>query len=681
MFQSSTLAHYLLTDQLQSVKGIGEVLAGKLQKIGVHTIRDLLLFSPLQYDDLSVRTTIAQLQPDELVTILAKVDSVSRYFKGGRAIVRAKISDESGSIACVWFNASFIADSLKVGESYFFSGKLSSKGGFAQPRFEKSSGEAIHTGRLVPRYSTRIGIVQGKLRHIFKEICDHLQVVDPLAALATQPDSAKYSHLCDLQTALKQLHFPDSQETTLAALERLATEEILSVIHQAFLSKKTWQKLSGAVQLPLADSLTKKLKAQLPFSLTESQNQVVSELLLDMHSQIPMNRLLVGDVGSGKTVVAGIGCAHMVAASQNAVLIAPTQILAEQHAAVLQKLFPQLSVILVTGKTKRADRQAATPSVYVGTQALFNSLEAIKPGMIIFDEQHRFGVKQRSTPLKLQPSPHVLTMSATPIPRSIMLTLFAHLSISTLTEMPAGRQSSKTWLVPEIKRKDSLVWMSDLLLSTKQQGIVICPYIDPSFAPSRENVAAATQLFTEYQQQLATTPNGKKLRLGLLHGRLSAAQKQQVIEKLYSREIDLLIATPMVEVGVDLPHAAVIVIENAEQFGLASLHQLRGRVGRAGQQGYCLLFSKTQSPESLKRLQQFSQETSGFKLSELDLENRGAGTLFGTQQHGFLDLQFANWTDRERISLAQQLYAAVSADKNWQPFFPLKQGEVKTAAN
>lgn len=677
MVQAISETRYHLTDQLSRVRGVGEVLAAKLAKYDLHTIRDLLLFAPIQYEDLSSRVTIAQLQQNELVTVLATVESVSRYYKGGKAIVRAKISDQTGSLSCIWFNAGFIADSLVVGTHYFFSGKLSRNGGFSQPRFEKVSDDTIHTGRLVPKYSSKVGIVQGKLRHILKEICDHLDLQEPFEQLSITDIEA----LLPLAASLRQLHFPDTTETAVAAHERLALEELLSIMNQAHISRAAWRKLSGAIGIPSDEQIVEQCIETLPFTLTSAQSKAISEILTELQATTPMNRLLIGDVGSGKTVVAGIACALTTKAGQNAVLIAPTQILAGQHFAVLQKLFPNLPVLLITGKTKKSQRLADKPSIYIGTQAVFSSLKQIQPSLIIYDEQHRFGVAQRSNALGLQPTPHVLTMSATPIPRSIMLTLFAHLAVSVLDELPAGRLSPKTWLTPETKRADALLWMSKELVATQQQGLVICPYIDPSFAPAKENIAAATELFETYRKQLASIPEGKLLKLGLLHGRLSSSEKQLVIQQLYDHEIDLLIATPIVEVGVDLPSAAIMIIENAEQFGLASLHQLRGRVGRAGQQGYCLLFSKSHSPESKQRLQQFAQETSGFKLAELDLEHRGAGTLFGTQQHGFLNLQYANWTDRDRIMQAQRVYAAVQTEPNWQPFFPMTQTTVQMAAN
>jgi ATP-dependent DNA helicase RecG len=612
---------------------------------------------------------------------------VSQFYRGRRNILSATITDGTGQLACFWFNAPYLRTKLIIGQSFFFAGvvSLNAKTGkpvFTQPAVEALSAETIHTGRLVPLYSQTLALKQGSVRRVLKEILDHLAPWNNLEA--TPATTAEVGPVLTLTEAFKILHFPETTETVAIARERLALEELLGVIDRATQLKKTWSQQQGAakIQPPMPLTEASLIPTTIPFELTSDQRQAVTELLTDLNKPQPMNRLLLGDVGSGKTVVAGIAAYWTIQSGHNVALVAPTQILAEQHYRTLQQILPDLAITLVTSKSRSSQKTAAPvkPAVagpaqlFVGTHAILNRLPELHPALLIYDEQHRFGVKHRSPswadPLTLdQAQPHLLTMSATPIPRSLMLSLFAHLAISTLSQSPHQKLPTKTWVVPKSKRREALTWIKTQLTQNHppEQGLVVCPFINPSEQESFENVAAATETFQELQQFYGATDG---FRLDLLHGQLKTKQKATVIAELFAQKIQLLVTTPIVEVGVDLPAAKLIVIEAAERFGLASLHQLRGRVGRAGQASFCLLFTSSQNADTLARLETFCHEHDGLKLAELDLQRRGAGDLFGTAQHGFDELQFASWTNLTLIEQARQLYQKITAgDLKWQPLW------------
>jgi ATP-dependent DNA helicase RecG len=554
----------------------------------------------------------------------------------------------------------------------------------AQPTVEKISDNTIHTARLVPLY-TRLSesLKIGSLRRILKGITDGLQPVDDSVAAALP---GQYP---DLISALKTLHFPDDPYSVAAARERLALEELLGIIEHSHSLKHQWQQQHTAHPVSLTsydeNNFSAWLPTSIPFELTRAQQRVTREILADLRQNTPMNRLLVGDVGSGKTVVAGIACSFVLQDRRHAVLAAPTQILAQQHAHTLAALFPEISIQLITAKESARFTVPKKPTLFIGTHAILNKLTELQPALIIYDEQHRFGVKQRSPflsntdALKNHKTPHVLTLSATPIPRSLMLTLFSHLQLSVIDELPTGRQLPETWLVPNQKRSDSLQWLSKTLHETGGQALIVCPFIEPSVSETLGNVAAANELhkkLTAFYKEHAPA-----LRVGLLHGKLSAAAKQKTISQLFAKEIDVLVSTPVVEVGVDLPAANIILIEAAERFGLASLHQLRGRVGRAGQASYCLLFTNATSPTAVQRLKTFTEEHDGLKLAEQDLEQRGAGDLFGFRQHGFTDLRFASWTNLQLIRDAHQVFQTLRTHSTWHPFIPAAVSNELPAAN
>ena len=392
-----------------------------------------------------------------------------------------------------------------------------------------------------------------------------------------------------------------------------------------------------------------------------------------------MNRLLIGDVGSGKTVVAGVACYHTINNGYHAALVAPTQILAQQHLQTFKNLFPTIPVQLLTAKSKLTSKAKSEnptydqtqPTLYIGTHSVINKLSQIKPALVIYDEQHRFGVSQRAATLDLEIQPHSLTMSATPIPRSLMLTIFSHLKLSVIDQMPEGRTPPQTWIVPEVKRQESYLWLSkQLQIKKPQTAILVCPFINKSKNQEFAHIPAAKERFDQLTSFFAQ--NNQKLKLALLHGQMKTKDKETVSQALFDQQINLLVTTPVVEVGLDVPTASIIIIEAGERFGMASLHQLRGRVGRAGQISYCLVFTSKQSGQTNSRLKEFSQIHDGLKLAELDLKRRGAGDLFGLRQHGLDNLRFADWTNLNLISQARKIYDQLALKPDWQTFLPIQ---------
>src|SRR5579859_1503554 len=667
---------YTLQTPLYTVKGIGPKMSEAFAARQLFTVKDVLLFVPLRYEDRSQKKMIYQLQVGELVTVEAEVISASNFYKGRRSMQSAMVKDHTGQLKLFWFNNPHVVQRLQKGVKVLVSGKLNERGGMTQPTVELYTDDAIHTGRLVPMYSGIEGVAPALLRRRLKTILDNLNPFDnslETAGLTTD--------FLSLHKSLFQIHFPDSEQHIIQARERFALEELLALIQHSQHLKQQWQAAASAHTITIKEKLTAATIGALPFQLTTAQHRCIAEIFHDLNLSTPMNRLLIGDVGSGKTAVAGVACVQVLANKHHAVLAAPTQILAEQHFATIQKLFPQLHTELITSRTNSKNKNINTnqPTLFIGTHAVFNHLSEIQPALLIYDEQHRFGVTHRSLSQKLKHRPHLLTLSATPIPRTLMLTIFAHLNLSIIDEMPPGRLPVKTWLVPETKRDDALTWLTTTLQNqVPAQAFIICPFIDPSKAEALENVAAATEMLEKMQKFYTehSSPQYSQPRLALLHGRMSKKEQTVITDQLYKKEIDILVTTPIVEVGIDLPAASIIVIEAAERFGLASLHQLRGRVGRAGQQGYCLLFTNSVSSETKKRLQQFCTIHEGMKLAEMDLQRRGAGDIFGTQQHGFDDLQFANWTNLDLIAKAKKIADEIQTKKvPWEPFFLLKKDE------
>lgn len=650
-----------LTSEISSLPSVGPAYSKKLGRLGIETIGDLLNHLPSRYLDYSKTTQIATARVGDIATFDATVRSfVNTRTKRGVSMQLVQLEDASGRINAVWFNQPYLISSLKKGMALSVSGKVSWFGrdkALTAPDYEINTGSGIHTGRLVPIYPETKGVSSKWLRGKTAAALTALEIPDFL----TTAELTDYG-LISLDKAYAQVHFPDSLELAQQARKRLAFNELL-LLHIVTLKKKAlWERNKVDTRLTVDEDKLGKFITSLPFNLTGAQAKAIEEILADLSGETPMNRLLEGDVGSGKTVVAAAAACIASANDKQTVFMAPTQILANQHYQTLNGLaYFADKVALVTAAGVVGDPKSA--QIVVGTHSLlhrkFNLEKNAAVGLVVIDEQQRFGVTQREHLVrkvgKQTQAPHVLTMTATPIPRTVALTFYGDLDVSVLDELPRGRQKITTWVVPESKRVGAFEWMGDQLAGGAQV-YVVCPLIDESEALMLENVKSVTQV---HKELTAVFP---KYQVGLLHGKQSAKAKSELLDEFKSGKIKILVATPVVEVGIDVPNATIMLIESADRFGLSQLHQLRGRVGRGSKKSYCLLFAEKPSVIGVRRLQEFKQTQSGFEIAKLDLELRGPGELFGTAQSGFPELKIASWTDSELIRQTRELAQEYSGD-------------------
>jgi len=630
-----------LRDSVSLLPLVGSVYAKRLEKLEISTIEDLLYHFPFRYDDFSLISSVVQVQPGETVTVTGEVLQIeNNYTKNGKKIQKASISDKSGKIEAVWFNQPFLTRTIKNGEIYNFSGKCDWFGRekmLVSPEYEKiSQAETIHTGRLVPVYPETYGVSSKWLRSRIKA---GLQIFDQQIEEFLPENIIQEEKLILEKQALRQIHFPKNQIESEQAKNRLAFDELFLLQLAALKRKAQWQKQSLAKNFSLDKQKMDEFVKKLPFKLTGAQERCVSEVLRDLTAKIPMNRLLEGDVGSGKTIVAGIASYLAFLNGFTTLYMAPTEILAYQHFQTFQKIIEPFGpkVKLITSNYK--DKKDSPADIIIGTHSLlYQKFDSQKIGLVVIDEQHRFGVEQRALLTQKGNFPHFLTMTATPIPRTIALVLFSDLDLSVIDEMPLGRIPIKTWVVPKEKRNAGYDWIKTQVKNTPNQAFIICPLIEES--ESLKDVKAVTQEFAFLSKDIFPD-----LKLGLLHGRIKSAEKEKILKDFKEGKIDILVSTPVVEVGIDIQNATIMVIEAAERFGLAQLHQLRGRIGRGDQASYCLLFSESQEPKVLQRLKIMEITRSGMKLAEEDLKLRGPGEIYGFKQHGFFNLKIASFND------------------------------------
>lgn len=639
-----------LDSPIQYVPRVGPNMAGKLRKrLGLETVQDLLFHVPFRYEDYSIISPIGRLRPGETVTIIGALEYIRTFVtKNGKRMVMGRLTDDSGSIDLLWFNQQYLVKVLRQGDTLSVSGKadwFSRKIAIISPVYEKldtsdSQASSLHTGRLVPIYPETEGVsskwMRGRIHYIIHNCLSDLP--DPL------PENIiREEQLLPLAEALQAVHFPDSMEQANRARFRLAFDELFVLMARAQYQKHRRKTTQTAFSLPLHTSDLELFCNKLPFTLTDDQISSIDEILHDIKKPIPMNRLLEGDVGAGKTVVAAASMYAAIKNNHSAVLMAPTQILAEQHHASIVNLLSSfdIPVRLVIGGQKKSRSAPRTPSILIGTHALLTSGIIPKTtAFIVIDEQQRFGVAQRAKLRELSGTsntPHQLIMTATPIPRTLAQTVFGDLDISTLTTLPLGRKPVRTWVVPNSKRNKAYAWIDKQIETSHGQAFVVCPLIDES--ESLTSVRAASSEYDTLKKVFA------KRKLALLHGRLKPAEKTRILDAFTHQKTDILVSTPVVEVGIDIPNATIILIEAADRFGLSQLHQLRGRVGRRHKESYCLLFTENESEETLKRLKALETVHNGPELAELDLKLRGPGELFGTRQHGVSGLTLASLTD------------------------------------
>jgi ATP-dependent DNA helicase RecG len=640
-----------LTEGLTGLRGVGPSIAALFKGAGISTIADLLDYFPRTYNDYSEIQTISKIKPGVVTVEVEVKQSTGRYVRRGMHITEAVASDATGSVRLLWFNQPYRANAIKPGQKYFVTGKLELKAqrfSITNPSMEQASDFPLHTARIVPVYRESKGITSALLRRVLYQVIK-------AASLLPEPlpeEIRKKYKLLTYGAAISELHFPTSRESFAAARRTIGFIEVFELMLAASLNKAQNQTVP-APSIAFKEKLAQKFVKSLPFSLTNAQRVAAWQIYQDIVLPVPMNRLLEGDVGSGKTVVAGMAGLMAMEAGYQVALMAPTELLARQHAETLTDLFKATGhddvVSLLVGSLKPAQKKIAQARIatghikfIVGTQALLQEKVVMHNlGLLIVDEQHRFGVDQRKKLLKSSGyMPHVLSMTATPIPRSLALTLYGELDISLLDVMPQGRKPIITEIVSPNSR-ESLYKKIDEEISGGRQVYIVCPVIKEGSglkAPSAEQT---------YEKLRKTT--FKHRGLGLLHGKMKDGEKSAVMERFAAGEIDILVATTVIEVGISVANASVMVIEGADRFGLAQMHQLRGRVGRSTDQGFCYIVpsdSKAPSP----RLRALSQSTDGFKLAELDLELRGPGAIYGTLQHGELDLRIAKLSDARLLA-------------------------------
>ncbi len=658
---------------ITTLRGVSASLATKFNRLGVKTIRDLLYFFPHRHLDYSQTKSISQLSEGEEQTIIANVWQAQEIRLGGRRSTEAIVGDETGNVRVVWFNNPYLAKNLGTNARVVISGRVSLFKGrhvFESPEWELAEDrELTHTGRLVPLYPLTQGLRPRQVRKLMKGVIDQWawQAEDSLP-----PELIKRCNLLELPQAISQAHYPEDEAAKDRARVRLAFDELFILQLGVLGRKRDWQESQPGnpfgAETPVLDTFINSL----PFELTAAQHRVLEELLADLQEQQPMSRLLQGEVGSGKTVVATAALLVAAANGYQGAFMAPTEILAEQHFTNICQLLSRtgrqegegylyrysgllphpLTVALLIGDINQPAKQELQKrildgdiDIVIGTHALIQKeVEFYRLGLAVVDEQHRFGVTQRSALRQKGFSPHVLVMTATPIPRTLALTLYGDLDLSVIDQLPPGRQEIKTkWLKPG--QRDSAYAFVRRQVAAGRQAFIICPLVEESEAIQAK---AATAEYERLSQEVFPD-----LRLGLLHGRMSADEKDRVMRRFRSGELDILVSTPVVEVGIDVPNATVMLVESADRFGLSQLHQFRGRVGRGQEQSYCMLLAQSPSEVGRERLALIEKIQDGFELAEEDLKLRGPGEFFGTRQSGLPDLRMAKLSDVALLELAR----------------------------
>lgn len=642
-----------LTTPLSAIKGVGPKTAEQLELSGLSTVKDLVYFLPRKHEDFSELTSIDKLSPGKC-TIRAVCESVTtRNVRRGMKVTTAILSDGTGKVQAVWFNQAYRATQLKDSkQEFYFSGEFEfnyNRYQMTNPSVEKVSDMPVQTDRLLPVYRA----VKGLKSQIVRKILAELRPLMTMLPETLPPRVLADHSLISLGDALLKIHFPATSEDIAAAKHRLAFEELFELLLASQLNKQANAALEGWA-IPFEKQIVSSFIQALPFELTPAQKKAAWDILQDLEREVPMNRLLQGDVGAGKTVVAAIAARQAVSAGYQVALLAPTEILAVQHAKTIANLLQpfDVSVALLSGSVSAKRREPmlgalkdGTAHVVVGTHALLEpSVQFHKLGLVVIDEQHRFGVNQRQKLLdKSSRMPHLLAMTATPIPRSLALTVYGELDVSIINQKPAERVPIITKIWSPVSRKE-LYAEIDKQIADGRQAYVVCRLIDDN--PQNE----AKSVEAEYKK-LQNSIFGHR-RIGLLHGRMKPTEKDAVMQQFLAREIDILVSTTVIEVGVDVPNATAMLIEDADQYGLSQLHQLRGRVGRSSYQSYCyLLTSDTKKPS--QRLREVERSNDGFYLAEVDLRLRGPGEIYGRAQHGALNLQIATLADTTLIADAQ----------------------------
>ena len=650
----------VINESIQYVKGIGPKKAEKLNKLGIYTIKDLLYYFPRQFEDRSVIKKIAQLEDEEKVTVKALITNIESYTpKKGMTITRIDVKDDTGFAKLTFFNREYIKNTFRVGDSILAFGKVKKNGRFVELNsceLEYLSTSPKNIGKLMPVYPLSYGITNKDIMNTVRMVFESKDIKIP----EYMPEYLlKKYRLCGIDYAIKNIHFPKDKESLKVALYRLIFEELLVLQLGLFMYKGGNSNEKGI--LFKRDQRLDEVLESLPFSLTRAQNRALNEIIDDMCSEKVMNRLVQGDVGSGKTVVALLALAECVFNGYQGALMAPTEILAQQHYESFTETFEDIgiNVELLTGSVTKKQKEGILQrtrdgeiDILIGTHALIeDNVEFKNIGLVITDEQHRFGVRQRGKLSSKGTSPDILVMTATPIPRTLALILYGDLDISIIDELPPGRQPIETIAVEKKKRDKVYNSLVRREVDKGRQVYIVCPLVEES---ESLDITSATEIAEEIKRDFFPD-----LRVGLLHGKMKSSEKDAIMTAFKNHELDILVSTTVIEVGVNVPNSTLMIIENAERFGLAQLHQLRGRVGRGKHQSYCVLIYGSNSEVCRKRMGIMEETNDGFKISEKDLEIRGPGEFFGTMQHGVPELKVANLFKHMKILKTVQQEARI----------------------
>lgn len=650
-----------LDSPVNDIKGIGEGRAKYLKKLNIETAGDIIEHYPRDYEDRTKVTHISQLLPDENAVIVASASEEPKnsYF-GEMAITKVRVHDESGSITIVWYNQPYVRNNIKAGVLYAFTGKMTvaknNRREIQSPEVEKIGEDGIYHGKIVPVYPLCAGLSQKVFRKTVSEVLNETE--NKIADCLPFSVRKKYK-LAEKKFAVKNIHIPENSEFYEIARKRLVFEELF-ILQTALLRMKN-ETVSERKGTAMKKTEMSEFFKAMPFEFTEAQSRVFKEITDDMCSDKVMNRLVQGDVGSGKTAVA-MACAYTAVKNGfQAAMMAPTEVLAVQHYESFKTVFEPLGIkpILITGGLKAKEKKealikvaAGISDIVIGTHAIIQSgVDFKKLGLVITDEQHRFGVRQRQTLSDKGDNPDVLVMTATPIPRTLALILYGDLDISVIDSLPPGRQEIDTFAVNSGYRERYYNFI-DKEIDKGRQAYIICAMVE-------ENEKVEAESVNSYAESLKNTVLGKR-KTAVIHGKMKPKEKETTLKKFAEGGIDVLVATTVIEVGINVPNATVMVIENAERFGLSQLHQLRGRVGRGAEKSYCILVSDNKSEITKKRLKTMTGTTDGFAISETDLKLRGPGEFFGTRQHGLPNMKIANlYSDMDILKSAQEASAEI----------------------
>jgi ATP-dependent DNA helicase RecG len=619
------------------INGIGPKTASKLSQLNIENDLDLLFHFPHRYLDFSKTIPISKIVLDENCTISGQIIHLQNIFiRHGKSLQKIILKDKSGLVELIWFNQPFLVKNFKVGDTWAFAGTptlYKNKLTIFSPEYGQ-----YNTGKIIPIYPETKGLGSRWFRKIISLNFNKLvqKINDPIP-----PKLLSEHQLLSLDQSLKWIHFPNSLSELEKSRFRLGFNEIVSMLTQSYIQKKSWELLKPKYILKTnktIDSKIKKLISKFPFTLTESQTNAWSEIKTDILSTSKVtNRLLCGDVGSGKTVLAILSSYLTSQNHHQTLILAPTEILAKQHFQTFTKYLPKIPIFLLSTHQSIPNNLPLNSIIIATHAAIFQKEKFIEnTALLIIDEQHKFGVKQRSF-LNSSTPPHTITMTATPIPRTISLTYFGNLDLSTLKNPPENRQKIKTFLVPQNKISDCYQWLHTDIKTRHSQAFIVCPFIEES-----ETAITIKSAKTEFDHLQKVFP---KLKLALIHGKTDVKSREKILSDFAKNKINILVTTPIIEVGIDFPNATTIIIQSADHFGLSQLHQLRGRVGRGELQSYCYFFTESTIESSLNRLNFLTKNSDGFKIAEYDLKTRGPGEVFSVFQHGFPSLKIANFSD------------------------------------